>query len=154
MLLIDIEPGDPRLISDVLPVLNELRPKLTADSFREIYDEGHPQGLRFLAAYPEDGQCAGVAGWRIFATTTAGRKLYIDDLVTADAHRSKGIGAALLSELAARAKAAGCPILDLDSGTWRKDAHRFYMREGLPITAFHFTLDLTDRVLGELTTHE
>ena len=37
-----------------------------------------------------------------------------------------------------RARAAGCSVLDLDSGVQRRDAHRFYMREGLTISSFHF----------------
>lgn len=135
--LVDLEPGDPRLAIDVLPVLLELRPHLTAASFAAVYEEGHPQGLRYLAAF--DGErCVGVAGWRLVATTFAIRKLYVDDLVTRASERSRGVGALLLSELADRAKAAGCAILDLDSGVQRKDAHRFYMREGLTISGFHF----------------
>jgi GNAT superfamily N-acetyltransferase len=135
--LVDIEPGDPRLTSDVLPVLLELRPHLTVDSFTAVYEEGHPQGLRYLACFDGD-RCVGVAGWRLVATTFAIRKLYIDDLVTLASDRSRGVGEQLLTELKRRAKAAGCPFLDLDSGVQRGDAHRFYMREGLTISAFHF----------------
>ncbi|WP_117212558.1 GNAT family N-acetyltransferase [Allorhizocola rhizosphaerae] len=142
MKLIDIEPGDPRLAGDVLSVLRELRPELTAQSLHDIYTEGYPQGYRFTAAFDPDGRCVGVAGWRIIATTVAGRKLYIDDLVTTESARGLGVGKALLAELTQRARAAGCTILDLDSGTFRKDAHRFYMRERLTISAFHFQLPL------------
>jgi GNAT superfamily N-acetyltransferase len=137
MRLVDLEPGDPRLEREVLPVLRELRPHLTPTSFAAVYDEGYLQGLRYLAAYDHDG-CVGVAGWRVVATTHAIRKLYIDDLVTAEAHRSRGVGAALLAELSQRADAAGCRLVDLDSGVQRADAHRFYMREGMAITSFHF----------------
>jgi len=136
--LVDIEPGDPRLGRDVLPVLCELRTELTRELFAAVYEEGHRQGLRYLAAY--DGQrCVGVAGWRVVANTAAIKKLYVDDLVTAASERSRGVGAALLTELAQRATALGCRLLDLDSGVQRADAHRFYMREGLTITSFHFT---------------
>jgi hypothetical protein len=37
-----------------------------------------------------------------------------------------------------RAREADCRAIDLDSGVGRADAHRFYMREGMPITSFHF----------------
>src|SRR5262245_8652518 len=132
--LIDLERGDARLAQDVYPVLHELRTDLTRDEFAAVYEEGHPQGLRFLAAYDGD-QCVGVAGWRVFATTAATRKLYVDDLVTTASARSTGVGQALLAELAARAKALDCRVLDLDSGVQRADAHRFYMREGLTISS-------------------
>jgi GNAT superfamily N-acetyltransferase len=87
---------------------------------------------------PGGDRCVGVAGWRVTANTAAIRKLYVDDLVTRASERSRGIGALLLTELTDRAKLAGCQIVDLDSGVQRGDAHRFYMREGLTISSFHF----------------
>ena len=72
------------------------------------------------------------------ATTALIRKLYVDDLVTLASERSRGVGALMLAELFDRAKASGCEVLDLDSNVQRGDAHRFYMREGLTISAFHF----------------
>ncbi|WP_371654066.1 MULTISPECIES: GNAT family N-acetyltransferase [unclassified Streptomyces] len=143
MKIIDLEPGDPRLADDLLPVLRELRPHLTEDLFREIYAEGYGQGLRFSAVYGEDGVCVGAAGWRIVATTVAVRKLYVDDLVTAETARSRGVGHALLAHVEGIARAAGCTSLNLDSGTHRTDAHRFYFRERMAVTAFNF-----DKKLG------
>jgi GNAT superfamily N-acetyltransferase len=140
--LIDLEPGDPRLASDMLPVLLELRPHLTPESFAAVYAEGHPQGLRYTAAFDGDG-CVGVAGWRLIATTFAGRKLYVDDLVTRSDARSTGVGKALIEELTRRARDTGCSVIDLDSGVQRLDAHRFYHREGLTISAHHFTKRLS-----------
>lgn len=137
MHLDDIGPDDERLLADVLPVLRELRTQLTAGQLRDIYRQGHPQGLRFLAAF-EDGRCVGVAGWRIFHTTSSIRKLYVDDLVTTEMQRSTGVGRLLLEELGRRAVDAGCTCIDLDSGVQRQDAHRFYFREGFSISSFHF----------------
>ena len=142
MLLEDLEPGDARLDHDVLPVLRELRPHLTAASFAAVYEEAYPQGLRYLAAFDGD-RCVGVAGWRVVATTAAIRKLYVDDLVTLASERSRGVGALLVAELLDRARVTGCQILDLDSGVERGDAHRFYMREGLQIRSFHFVREVT-----------
>jgi GNAT superfamily N-acetyltransferase len=136
--LVDVVPGDPRLVSDVLPVLSELRQQLTAESLTAVYAEGYPQGLRFLAAYDGD-RCVGVAGWRIMALTFATRKLYVDDLVTTAEGRSRGVGHALLAELETRARDAGCTVIDLDSGVQRHDAHRFYLRERMHISSHHFT---------------
>lgn len=135
--LVDLEPGDPRLAADVLPVLHELRPHLDEESFAAVYAEGHPQGYRFTAAYAGD-RCVGVAGWRVVATAYAMRKLYVDDLVTAADERSTGVGHALLAELEAKARAAGCSLLDLDSGVQRFRAHRFYLRERMVISSHHF----------------
>jgi GNAT superfamily N-acetyltransferase len=143
MKIIDLEPGDPRLEADLLPVLCELRPHLTPQLFHDIHRNGRPQGLRFSAAYAEDGTCVGAAGWRIIDNTSAIRKLYVDDLVTAATARSTGVGHALLAHLERHARESGCHELNLDSGTHRTGAHRFYLRERLDIVAFHFTKSLT-----------
>ena len=135
---VDLQPGDPRLIREVLPVLSELRTELSASELEAVYAEGYPQGLRFTAAYEQAGRCVAVAGWRVVATTVCGRKLYVDDLVTTTSARGRGIGSALLSELAERARAAECSVIDLDSGLHRTDAHRFYLREGMPVHSLHF----------------
>jgi GNAT superfamily N-acetyltransferase len=135
--LAEPSPTDPAL-ADLLPVLRELRPHLDLDLLRAIYAEGHPQGLRFTGAYDDTGTCVAVAGWRIVATTVAVRRLYVDDLVTSDRVRSQGYGAALLRHLRAIARDSGCTALELDSGTHRAQAHRFYFREGLAISSFHF----------------
>lgn len=135
--LVDLDPGDLRLAADVFPVLHELRPHLTVESFAAVYAEGHPQGLRFTALY-DDGRCVAVAGWRVVATTSVLRKLYVDDLVTTATARSRGHGRTLLAALTDRARQAGCRAIDLDSGVQRTDAHRFYEREQMALTSYHF----------------
>ncbi|MCM3821455.1 GNAT family N-acetyltransferase [Streptomyces sp. DR3-1] len=105
----------------------------------DVYAAGHPQGLRFTALYDVAGRCVAVAGWRVIANTSAIRKLYVDDLVTAEAARSTGAGRELVAYLEDRARELDCRVLDLDSGTQRTDAHRFYLRERFSIRAFHFS---------------
>ncbi|MGA4859309.1 GNAT family N-acetyltransferase [Streptomyces koyangensis] len=139
MKIIDLPPDDPRLTTDALPVLAELRPHLTARLLEEVYAAGHPQGLRFSALYDTESRCVAVAGWRVIANTSAVRKLYVDDLVTAEGARSTGAGRELVAYLEDRARELDCRVLDLDSGTQRTDAHRFYLRERFSIRAFHFT---------------
>lgn len=138
--LVDLEAGDPRW-ETALPVLQELRPHLTQDLLEQVLHEGASQGLRFTAVLA-GGQCMAVAGWRIIANTSAIRKLYVDDLSTAAVARSRGYGRMLLSALRERAVAAGCRSLELDSGVQRFDAHRFYLRERMDITAHHFAVKL------------
>ncbi len=45
---------------------------------------------------------------------------------------------ALLAQLEEKARRAGCVVLDLDSGTERERAHRFYFRAGYTIRTFGF----------------
>lgn len=137
---IDLTLDDPRW-SEALPVLQELRPHLTAASLQQVLHEGEPQGLTFTALYDDD-RCWAVAGWRVIANTSAIRKLYVDDLSTTAEARSRGFGTRLLAELARRGSEAGCRSMDLDSGVQRYAAHRFYLRERMNITAHHFTRPL------------
>ena len=80
----------------------------------------------------------GVAVYRVHENTFQGRQLYVDDLVTDEKRRSSGVGKALLSYLEQKARVAGLENLALDSGTQRQQAHKFYFREGMVVTSFHF----------------
>jgi GNAT superfamily N-acetyltransferase len=138
--IVDVAPDDLRL-PELYEVLHHLRPELTLTSLGQIYAEGFSQGLRFTAV-EDDGRFVAVAGWRLVACTTVGRRLYIDDLVTDPNVRSSGHGKLLLADLERRAREAGCRILDLDSGVHRGAAHRFYFRERMTIASYHFMLVL------------
>lgn len=138
--IVNLEPDDPRLEA-VWPVMRHLRADLDAAGCAARYAAGHPDGYR-LTALLDDGACRAVAGWRVSTTLAHGRNLYVDDLVTDPSARSQGHGAALLAHLADRARETGCARLHLDSGVQRDAAHRFYFREGLHISSYHFVLDL------------
>jgi hypothetical protein len=62
----------------------------------------------------------------------------VDDLVTDEARRSRGVGRALLAHLEEKARKLGCDVLALDSGAQRAAAHKFYFREGMHIPGFCF----------------
>lgn len=127
------------------PVMRELRPHLTETVFIERVRHQMAQGYRLVAAWVA-GDVVAVAGFRVSENLAWGRFLYVDDLVTRADHRSRGYGAALLTWLKAQAAAEGCAQLHLDSGTWRKDAHRFYEREGLQLSSFHFVWNVPTAV--------
>ena len=79
-----------------------------------------------------------VAGFRVGENLAWGRFLYVDDLVILPEHRSKGYGAKLLAWLKGKAAMEGCEQMHLDSGIQRKEAHRFYEREGMTMASLHF----------------
>ena len=58
-------------------------------------------------------------------------------------HRNGGVGAALIGEAVARARAQGCYRIQLTSNTVRSDAHRFYQRLGFVPSHVGFKLLLT-----------
>ncbi len=60
-----------------------------------------------------------------------GRRCSLQDLVTTTARRSEGIGALLLDAATDWARERGCTHLELASGAGRKDAHRFYLAQGM-----------------------
>jgi GNAT superfamily N-acetyltransferase len=120
-------------------VHRQLRPQLVdyAASLGRVFASGG----RMLIAVDGDS-VLGVAIYRISENTAFGRNLYVDDLVTDEARRSTGVGQALIGWLEHRAREAACAMLHLDSGTQRKSAHRFYLRERFEISSFHFNKSL------------
>ncbi len=58
--------------------------------------------------------------------------------MTAEGARSAGYGKRMLDWLVGVAREEGCSTLQLDSGTTKHEAHRFYMREKMGIFAYHF----------------
>ncbi len=138
--LVDLPPGDQRL-PDAWRVMAELRPHRSPDEMDETYQEAYPLGLR-ITALRRDGRCRAVAGWRLGVNLHLGHNLYVEDLVTTSVDRSAGYGTLLLDHLRGVARDAGCTALHLDSGVQRHHAHRFYFREGMHISSYHFLLEL------------
>lgn len=126
------------------PVMRELRPHIVEDQFLPRVRSQENAGYRLAFIREPEGVMA-VAGFRVGENLAWGRFLYVDDLVTLPAHRSKGHGASLLSWLKMRAAEEGCAQLHLDSGIQREDAHRFYEREGMTMASFHFVESMAPR---------
>ncbi|PZR76809.1 MAG: GNAT family N-acetyltransferase [Chthoniobacterales bacterium] len=131
----------PEQIGRCCSVMRELRPHIKAIDFAARVLRQQEEGYQ-LAFLEQDGAVRSVAGFRIFNLLFSGRTLYIDDLVTHDSDRSRGLGAALFDWLIEHAKEQGCEHLTLDSGVQRFAAHRFYLNRGMDITSHHFQLKL------------
>jgi len=125
-------------IARCFPVMAQLRPHLVEAEFVARVHRMRQAGFH-LAALTEDGVVRAVAGYRYHEKLFSGRTLYVDDLVSDTTQRSRGHGAKLLAWLGAQAEAHHCDVLELDSGVQRFDAHRFYFRERMKISAYHFT---------------
>ncbi|MEJ2453932.1 MAG: GNAT family N-acetyltransferase [Candidatus Thiodiazotropha sp.] len=124
-------------IAACYPVMSELRPHIAEGEFVERVRRLEEDGYRLVCLW-QDGVPQAVAGIRTGENLAWGRFLYVDDLVTAPAQRSKGHGARLLAWIREYAAKQGCAQLHLDSGLQRLDAHRFYEREGVAKFGFHF----------------
>jgi GNAT superfamily N-acetyltransferase len=133
-----------REIADCYDVMAELRPHVTREQFLPMVRSMQADGYR-LACIRDGGRVVAVAGYRFGTNLFAGRHLYVDDLVTADSERSKGHGRELLEWLRALAVESGCDVFHLDSGVQRKRAHAFYLREGMELSSYHFSVRLKPR---------
>jgi GNAT superfamily N-acetyltransferase len=133
--------GDTELRA-VWPLVSQLRPHLDENAFVAQMHRQIAEGCRATVAYDEQGVPRAFACWRVMEMLAVGLHVYVDDLITDQAVRSRGYGKAMLDWLKAEAKRLGCVRLQLDSGTHRQDAHAFYLRERLRIEAFHFGVKL------------
>ena len=131
-------------IEKCFPILVQLRPNLTKEGYMAQAKRQMENGYRM--AYLEDrGNVVAVAGVRIIENFVCGRYMYVDDLVTDGGNRSKGYGSKLFDGLVEYAKKEKCNELHLDSKVHRFDAHRFYLRKRMSITAHHFGISLVDK---------
>lgn len=130
-------------IEDCFDVMAELRTNLERDTFLETIRQMENEGFQ-LAYIEDDGNIVAVAGYRISFNLFLGKHFYVDDLITSQSVRSKGYGKILYNWLREEAKKASCKHIHLDSAVQRSDAHRFYFREGLVISSFHFREELDD----------
>lgn len=128
-------------IQDCFAVMSQLRPHLKADEFIPLVRRQMQDGYR-LACVMEKDDVVTVAGYRISRSLSWGKYLYVDDLITDASRRSSGFGKAMLQWLVEEARRNQCNQFHLDSGTQRKDAHRFYEREGMGMVAYHYVLSL------------
>jgi GNAT superfamily N-acetyltransferase len=121
-------------------VHRQLRPAMPADyiaRMQAVFSEG---GEMCVAVRGE--AVVGVAVYRSFENTHIGRRFYVDDLVTDQEIRSSGVGGALLEFLEQEAAGRGCIRIELESGSQRTGAHRFYFGRNFAISGFSFKKDL------------
>ena len=72
------------------------------------------------------------------------RRAHLEGVRVCGRHRGQGIGERLVSAAIARARTAGCGLVQLTSDTTRTDALRFYERLGFKATHVGMKLSLAD----------
>ena len=140
------EVTDSQLLAAAERVHLQLRPHLAGNyvpRMREVFAAGAE-----MAVAVEGGAVLGVAVYRMLERTFSGREMYCDDLVTDETKRSTGVGHALMEHMRALCAKRGADAFTLDSGVQRNQAHKFYFREGMTVTSFHFTQVLSGRPIG------
>jgi GNAT superfamily N-acetyltransferase len=137
---------DAGLLAAAEGVHRQLRPHLPADyagRMKEVFAGGAEMAVAVV-----EGQVAGITVFRILEKTHSGRDLYCDDLVTTEKQRSSGVGHALMQYMERICAERGCDTFSLDSGAWRQQAHKFYFREGMTISSFHFDKRTSQKPTG------
>jgi GNAT superfamily N-acetyltransferase len=123
-------------------VMRQLRPQIPETAYLETVRRMMKTDGYLQAAVFEGEAVVAVAGYRFMEMLFSGKTLYVDDLNTDEARRSRGHGKMLMDWLKREAKDRQCLQLQLDSGVQREQTHRFYFREGLTINSYHFRIDL------------
>jgi GNAT superfamily N-acetyltransferase len=120
---------------EAFPVMRQLRDDLTESEYLDYLAQMREEGYR-LFGLDDDGLVT-VAGVALRTNFYNGRHLFVYDLVTREARRSEGHGAAMMEFLDEWARERDCESITLESGLWREDAHRFY--EELDMEKFCYT---------------
>lgn len=126
----------------VFPILQQLRDHLTRQSFEELYESMSEEGYQLFAGHA-NGNPVAVAGVTISTNLYLGRHAYVYDLVVDEGERSKGYGTELLEYVHEWAADNGCKAVELESGLWREDAHRFYLDLDYERYCYSFKNDIT-----------
>jgi GNAT superfamily N-acetyltransferase len=130
-------------IQDCYAVMAELRPHISANDFLDRVKRQARDGYKLACIAADDVKA--VAGFRISENLAWGRFLYVDDLVSKLADRSKGYGGVLFDWLVQYAREHGCDQFHLDSGVQRFGAHRFYLTKRMSISSHHFVMNLKSK---------
>ncbi len=136
---------------DVYRLICDLeKQELPFDIFQSIYTEQLESRSHSILVCELDETVAGVLHMRFE------RQLHHCDTIAEimefaidPAFRSQGIGKKMLEYACTVAKEAGCCQIELATNQLRKDAHRFYEREGLHNFHFKYSKSLTDESADE-----
>lgn len=95
-----------------------------------------------LVAEDAAGDVVGLCtAYHDFHSVRFGYRCWVEDLAVAPAWRSRGIGSRLLAGARDWARERGATHLELDTAAERKDAQRFYEREGAARRSISYAWD-------------
>ncbi|MDW0114793.1 MULTISPECIES: GNAT family N-acetyltransferase [Sporosarcina] len=124
-------------------VMRYLRPQFTEQSYIALVEEAQKNETYRQFALRVDGRIVAVIGFQPMITLYYGKYIWVCDLVTDIAFRSKGFGEQLLTFVHSLAKKEGFDRIALSSGLQREHAHRFYEEKmGYERASFVFTKTL------------
>lgn len=118
-------------------VLGRRREGADLDVYLAAFDAMQAEGHNHLIVAEQEGRV--VACYQLITMSglslSGSRRAEIEGVRVASDLRGQGLGALLVADAEARARAAGCTLIQLTSNATRTDALRFY--EGLGFTGSH-----------------
>ena len=124
------------------PVMKELRPHLSFEDYIAIYNDSHATDGYEIVALEDQGQILALMGYRFLSDFVRGKHVYIDDLVSTEKARSRGLGAELLNFAEEIAQNSRCKSLRLCTGIENERGIKFYERNGWTKRAYAYTKKL------------
>ncbi len=121
-------------------------PYPSPEEYRRVFNEmAALPGYELLVA-EEDGEILGTMVMAILPGMARGVSPFavVEYVVVDEKCRRKGIGRALMDDIVARSKEAGCYKIMLTSDRRREEAHRFYESMGFEASAHGFKLYFKD----------
>ena len=150
----ELTPDGEELLRAAEPVHRQLRPALKegTENYIAIMKKIFAQGGRMLVAiehrssFGQPMVSLGCTVYRYYNDFSTGDlRNWVDDLVTDSVKRSSGVGRAILDVIRSETRRLKVEYVQLDSGVYRKDAHRFYFREGFIIHAYSLAINIVQQ---------
>ncbi|MBQ8307867.1 MAG: GNAT family N-acetyltransferase [Alistipes sp.] len=116
---------DEALIEALQPLMQQLNPQLRIVE-QELERMLQDPRCHLLVARCE-GQIVGMLTW-VYYDTLAARRGWVEDVVTLESFRGRGVGRALVEEALKGAQACGVECLSLTSSAHRQAAHALYRK--------------------------
>lgn len=124
-----------------LPLLQQLQPWLNEKNMSEMLDDMLPHGY-VMAGVFDGNKCVAITGLWFITKFYSGKYMEIDNFVTDENYRSKGLGKLLTDWCMTEAKKKNCRTVMLDAYTTNHAGHKFYLREGFIIKGYHFLKEI------------
>jgi len=137
------EVTDTAELRECYPVMKQLRP-VDKETFDETIDQMKTEAdYQLFAMRDENKTLLGIAGIVVQTNLYHGKHAWVHDLVIDEQHRGNGYGGRFLSWIESWADDRDCSCVELASGLWRDDAHRFYEDNGMEKYCYTFKIDLS-----------